>query len=134
MAALTDISEGLKNALLNIDGVRAFDYVPDQLPVPCGVVTPESVEYDTTMRRGADTYLMNVSMIVARATDRWAQSALAGYVAGSGDSSVKAAIEADPTLGGVAQTLRVTRAGSISRYQQGDVTYLVVEFTVEVIA
>ena len=134
MAALVDIAEGLKDALLSIDGVRAFDYVPDQLPVPCGIITPESGDYDTTMSRGSDTYTLNVSMVVARATDRWAQTSLSGYVAGSGETSVKAAIEADPTLGGVAQTLRVTRAGSISRYQQGDVTYLVVEFTVEVIA
>jgi len=51
-----------------------------------------------------------------------------------GDGSVKAAIEADRTLGGVANTCRVTEMSSYSSLPIGDVLYLAAQFTVEVVA
>ena len=62
------------------------------------------------------------------------QETLDGYLASSGASSVKAKVESDVTLGGVAQSTRVVEADNYGVYTINNIDYLGVEFTVEVIA
>ena len=62
------------------------------------------------MHRGLDYYRGYVLIVLGRMDERAAQGRLDAYVAPSGAQSVKAALEADPTLGGACQTLRVTDA------------------------
>jgi hypothetical protein len=96
------------------------------------MVYPDTIEFDLNANRGADTYTFIIYVLVGRADDRTAQRRLDGYVVG--DESVKAAIESDRTLGGAADTCRVT---SMRNYQQisiGETVYLGVEFEVEVVA
>jgi len=50
----------------------------------------------------------------------------------SGDKSIRAAIEADRSLGGVVQTSIVESAENIRVVSQGDADYLAVDFTVVV--
>ena len=60
------------------------------------------------------------------------QTKLDGYLASTGSTSVKAAIEGDVTLGGAVQTLRVTNAtaGSV---QVASTDYLAYQYNVELI-
>jgi hypothetical protein len=60
------------------------------------------------------------------------QAKLDGYLASTGSTSVKAAIEADKTLSGAVQTLRVTTAtaGSV---QVASIDYLAYRYVVELI-
>jgi hypothetical protein len=51
-----------------------------------------------------------------------------------GPNSVKAAIEKDRTLGGVADTCRVTSMRNYSQVSIGETLYLGVDFEVEVVA
>jgi hypothetical protein len=72
-------------------------------------------------------------LLAGRVSERSAVPLLAGYMSGSGASSVKAAIEADVTLGGVAHSTRVLTADP-RPMTVGSVEYFGAEFNVEVIA
>lgn len=104
------VRAGLGTALDTITGLRVFDYVPDSLSPPAAVVEPLEVDYDEAMRRGLDFYRAFILIIVGRMSDRSSQDRLDAYVAGSGASSVKAALEADKSLGGACSTLQITSA------------------------
>ena len=135
MADLAAIIDGLTDNLGTIDKLRVQPEILDTVPIPCAIVgPPTSVTYDEVMARGADLYTFTVRVLVARASERAAQRALFGYTAGTGAKSIKAAIESEKTLGGAADTVRVTSAGNLGVYGYGDADYLGAEFTVEVIA
>lgn len=135
MSSLSSIRDGLKTRLLTISSLRAHDTIPDSIAVPAAVVGgPESVEYDLAMARGADKYTIPIRVYVGRASERAGQDKLDGYLASSGATSIKAAIEGDPTLAGAADTLRVTQARGYGVYEFAGVSYLGAEWLVEVIA
>ncbi|NCX13612.1 MAG: hypothetical protein EBW73_12535, partial [Betaproteobacteria bacterium] len=66
--------------------------------------------------------------------ERSAQNSLDSYLAPTGAGSVKTAIEGDRSLGGKAQTLRVTEMSGITPVTLGDVSYLSATFMVTVYA
>lgn len=132
MATISELRQGIADNLSSIYGLRVSPTMLDAPRPPVAMVYPDTVEYDLNANRGADTFTFIVYVLVGRADDRTAQNRLDAYVVGP--DSVKAAIEADRTLGGAADTLRVT---SMENYQQvsiGDTVYLAVEFMVEVVA
>jgi hypothetical protein len=96
------------------------------------MVIPERIEYDLTAQRGVDRYIFNVQVLVSRADDRAAQNNIDPYI--TGPTSVKEAMFADPTLGGAAQTSRVTDLRSYGQVLYGETLYLGAEFVVEVFA
>jgi hypothetical protein len=135
MASLTSIREGLATAMGNIVGLRCHASIQDQVAVPAAVVgPPELINWDMTFRRSSDRYTIPVRVYASRASERAGQDLLDGFLAGDGASSIKAAIEADPTLGGACDSCRVTQARGYGVYQIGGVDYLGVEFVVDVIA
>ncbi len=107
------VRANLKTALAGVV-TRTFDYVPDQVPTPCAVVGNLTITFDEAQNRGLDMGEVDVLVIVSRMNDRGAQDKLDGYLAGSGAGSVKAALEADRTLSGALQSLRVVRAAPIT--------------------
>lgn len=135
MTDLTAMAEAMATQLANIEGLRTQAQVRDIVAVPVAIVgPPTNIDYDTTMRNGANRYEFQVRLLVARTEERSAQVYLSEYAAPTGDRSIKAAIEADPTLGGTAMTTRVQSANGIGSYDYGDVSYLGIEFQVEVYA
>jgi hypothetical protein len=134
MATIAEIRTGLKTNLATIVGLRTTDIVPDVLNPPVAIVMPQGITYDEAFRRGLATYTFTVMVIVGRASERSAQTTLDQYVAQTGSTSVKAAIEVDKTLGGKAFDTRVTNMRSYGSTTQGDVLYLAAEFTVLVYA
>jgi hypothetical protein len=106
----TAVRAGLATALDTIAGLRVFDHVPDSLAPPAAVIEPVEVVFDEAMVRGLDKYRAFVLVIVGRMSERSASDRLDAYLAGSGASSVKAAIEANKTLGGACDTLQVIDA------------------------
>lgn len=102
------VMEGLGVALEQITGLRVFDHPADQLEPPAAVVgLPTEIPYDNTKARGSDRATFPVFVVVGGSFSRSATKALGPYVAGSGPKSIKAAIEADRTLGGSCATLSV---------------------------
>lgn len=132
--AASDVSAvmlALGDALRAAD-FRAYDYPPDQLAVPAVVIAfPETVEYDSTMGRGSDRLVVPVHALVGRMSDRTARERLGAYLSG-GPGGVKAAIEADPTLGNNASTTRVMSA-EVSVMTVAAVDYLAASFQIELL-
>jgi hypothetical protein len=118
--------------MATIPNLRTSATVPDSPKPPIAIVMPERVVYDLNANRGADTFFFTIMVIVGRADDRAAQNGLDSFIVGP--TSIKAAIEADRTLGGMANTCRVTEMGNYSSMNVGDTLYLAASFTVEVVA
>jgi hypothetical protein len=120
---ISSVRNGIKKNLSSIEGLRAYDLVPDVVVPPCVVVGQLDFTFDLNNARGLDQANLDVFVIVQRFSERTGQDKLDTYLAGSGDNSIKAAIESDRTLGGACNTLRVTSAES-GTYQMGDIDYL----------
>ena len=135
MASLTSIRNGIGTNLGNISSLTVSNFVPDFVEPPIAVVgVVETIEYDTTIQRGADKYEIPVFIYVSRVDAQDSQETLDGYLASTGSSSVKAQIESDVTLSGSANSCRVIEAKEVGVYTVNSIDYLGAEFIVEVIA
>lgn len=134
MGELSVIRDRLKANLATIPGLRASDTIPDQISPPMAVVGGARIEYDTTMARGADRYEIPVRVYASRASERAGQDKLDGFISKTSPTSIKAAIESDPTLAGEAHSVRVRELTGYGAYTIGGVDYLGAEWLVEVIA
>ncbi len=119
----SQVRDGLKTRLQTITGLRAYDLIPDTVVPPCAVVGQLDFTFDINNARGLDQAQVDVLVIVQRFSERAGQDKLDAYLAGSGSSSIKTAIEGDRTLGGTVNTLRVTGAEAGTYDSQG-VTFL----------
>lgn len=128
MATIAQIREGIALNLQTITGLRTTDTVPDNPQPPIAIVSPNSIQYDLSMQRGLDLNNFTVMVVVGRADGRTAQRTLDLFCAGTGASSVKAAIESNRTLTGLVQDLRVTSMKNYGSTIIGETTYLAVEF------
>ena len=134
-ATVTELKNGIKTRLETITNLRAYAQQPDQVnPSIGGIAWPtlESITYHGAMRAGLVTHVFTVSVIVGRAAERTAQNLMDTYL--SYDNGIRAAIEADTTLGGYAKTLIVEEATNLSTVDANDTTYLTVDFRVVVYA
>ena len=131
---VSGLRTGIATNLATISGLRTAATVPSDPKPPVAVVMPNSITFDTAFARGLDEYEFIVLVIVGKVDDRTAQNALDGYCNPTGAESVKTAIERDKTLGGNAQTLRVTNMRNYSALSIAENTYLAAEFTVQVYA
>lgn len=134
MTSLSSLRSGLATRLATISGLRSSATIPDNPAPPIAVVMPGRISYDQSFGRGSDEYTFTIMLIVGRVADRASQTNLDAYCASSGSASVKAAIEGDSTLGGVAMDCRVTQMTNQGSLAIGDITYHTAEFEVVVIA
>lgn len=115
-----------------------YDYVPDDIEPPCIYPDGVKIEFDKTMVRGTDKLIVRLRLLCARTDDRAGQHMLYGYLAGSGASSVKAAIEAARGLPGVGalgeacDDLHVTEVGEARWYELAGEKYVGADFVVEI--
>lgn len=134
MAAVSEIRQAIADSL-TAAGILAFPYARDSAVPPEAQVGPiEAVEYDYTMARGTDKWLLPVRLYVQKIEEGVSQDALDDYLAGSGALSVKQAIEAEnewTTLAPV--SVRVMIGRDEGEYRVGGVELLGVEFLVEVV-
>jgi hypothetical protein len=136
VTALTSIREGIATVLTTaITNAQCSGYLLSNPTPPCFEVEPAAITYDAAFNRGADVWTLTVRGIVAAAVDVASQKTLDTWIASGGAGSVKAALEADQTLGGVAAAVHVTELGNygarVFASQPGN-TYLGCEWTVSV--
>lgn len=124
------IATALDTRLSTISGLRVYPFVPDSIVPPAAVIGVPSVEFDTYSGTSPALETWTVHVLVGRASDRTAFTDLAAYLAKSGTKSVRAALEGDPTLGGLA-TARLVRAIP-STVTVAGTDYLAATFDVEV--
>lgn len=128
------VRSALKTRLQTISGLTVYATAPGQVNPPAAIILPGEplVSYDSTMARGSDDLQMVIRVLVAPQIDYASQDDLDVYLAGSGASSVKEAV--DGNLGGTVDFARVVLARNYGDFDHNGVTYLGVEFVVEVTA
>jgi hypothetical protein len=98
------VRAGIETALSTIDGLRVYDYVPDNLSPPAAVIAPAPGEKFVTFnvdQNGGREFRLVVVLFVAKGTDRSGQGNLDAYLDDTGSQSIHAALTADHTLGGL---------------------------------
>jgi hypothetical protein len=117
------VRDAIKANLQTITNLRVYDLIPDVIVPPCAVVGQLDFTFDIDNMRGLDQASVDVFVIVQRISERSGQEKLDVLLAGSGNGSIKTALESDRSLGGLVNTLRVISAES-GTYQTGDQTFL----------
>lgn len=131
LGSIADMRAGIAYNLSSAS-VNVYPYAVEAPAVPAIVILDaDPIIYDTTMARGADLYTFSALLIAQRADLPGAQAALDGFLSKTG---IKADIESDPTLGGAAQTCRLTTADNYTAIQVAGVEYLTAMLTIEVYA
>lgn len=113
---------------------RTYSIAPDATDPPCAVVVPapgELVVYDDTFG-GTQTYDIVVKIMLGTQDASSAQKGLMGYLAKTGTTSVRAAILADQTLGGICSFLEVPAAQNIHNVEWAGQLQLGAELVVKV--
>lgn len=131
-ATVSQVASGLKARLATISGLRTFEYQPEQLNPPVAYPVLNSITYNKAFGGGDVEMFWSVFVVVGRYTDKRAFDMLDDYLAYSGASSIRAAIEGDKTLGGVCQTLIVPTSASMQPQTQADAEFLSVRLDVTV--
>ena len=109
MANLADIRAGIAANLKaafpdsNITGYNMANAL-----TPAFEVELDRIAYDSAMQRGLDEWFFTVRGFAAAGTDKASQMKLDPWLSSTGAQSVKAALEADRTLGGSVNDSRVT--------------------------
>jgi hypothetical protein len=135
-ATLIEARQALAAVLAGLAGFRET-YPHFQLSVnpPCAIVEyPEGefLNFEVTLD-DERTVQLAITLLVPRGQDRSASELLDGWLEKDGPASIFAAVEADPTLGGVVSSAAVTTAGSYGTVQWSDtVSYLGCSVHVEV--
>jgi len=131
-ATISEVATGLATALATVSGLRTYNYQPEQLNPPVAYPELTTVTYHRAFGGGDVVTNWNIGIVVGRYTDRTAHSLLDSYLSFSGASSIRAAIEADKTLGGRVQTLILSQGARITALSVADAEFLQIEFTCEV--
>lgn len=109
-AVATEIREAMASALLVIPGLQVSAFMLSNPTPPSAHVERGDVLYDQAMQQGVHVWPFRIKAFVALLSDIGAATLLDTFLSPTGARSVKAAIEADPTLGGVVSDLHVTGA------------------------
>lgn len=127
----SQVRDGLKTRLQTISGLRVFDTIPENPQPPAAIVGQLDMNFDIDNARGLDLATVEVYLLVQRMDVRSGQDKLDTYLKGTGTGSVKAAIEADRTLGGACSTLRVLSAES-GQYESAGIMLLSYRYRISI--
>lgn len=129
---IAGVRQAIADACSTIPGWRASPYIKDTVAPPEIQVVAGQVDYDLVMARGADIWNYTLMAYVQRDSERAGQIMLDELCAPSGAGSLKTVLEADVALAALVDYVRVRTASEVRSATVGAVTYLLVEFTVEV--
>ena len=129
---VAQIRSGIATNLATVTDVQVLAYVLSNPTPPAFAVFPAACDYNQAMARGLDRWTFTVQAIVSAASDQDGQKQLDTYLAPTGSTSVRAAIESDRTLGGVVDNLVVTRVSGYQLYADERGANLGAEWSVEV--
>jgi hypothetical protein len=127
------IRDGLATRLATIAGLKVYHEVPESIgATPAVLVKPESGAYYTAMGQGV-MHIFSLTILVSLSQGHpRAQADLDTYLAFTGAESIRAAIEADGTLGGACDTLKVSRYYDYGGHEYAGTTYLGVRIECEI--
>lgn len=134
MASLTDMRTALRDKIDDVTGLRAYATLPDEPLTPCAIVRPVSAEFHESF--DDDTTLRFEVIVLAHPLQDGAargQEKLDAYLTRTGSTSIKAAIEADRTLGGKVEDTTVTGWTEYGSLIYNDVEYVGAKLLVTVL-
>lgn len=135
MATITQIRQAIATQLALVTTLNVYSSVVDSVMAPAAIVgTPTTIEYDYTFRSANFKMQIPIRLIAARVQEDYAQELLDAMVSYEGASSVPLAMSLDPQLSATAQTSRIVEARNYGVYEVEGISYLGVEFMLEVIA
>ncbi len=127
------VCERLAAAAESVQGIASVTpYVPDSVTVPCFYAGEITQDFDQTYG-GMVVVEIICRVLTTGAADAGGQSELRTFMKRSGPTSIKAALEADPTLGGACDDLHVRRVQGHRLYRVGEANYPGAEWVVRVI-
>jgi hypothetical protein len=135
-ASLTQVRNAIKatvDTALKSRGVTAYAIEPGMPHCPAVWSLPIRIDYHADFD-GNLTYMMAVSVAVQLGDLGQAQTALDDFLAPTGAKSIVAILEADSSLGGVVDALRVVGLTSYTVKDMGGKSVLVAGFEVEIYA
>jgi hypothetical protein len=120
MADITLIREAIAANLATVTGLQISAFMLGNPTTPSCHIFPGGpagdLEYDLAMARGLDRLPFTVQVFVAANNDQGPQRNLDKFMATEGALSIRAALESDRTLGGLANDLRVVRCTGYRQY------------------
>lgn len=119
---LVDVRRALAAAAAAVPGLTSTPHAPDAFEAPHFYPGETEIEFDETFGAGVDQMLVTCYVVTSSADDKDGQALLDKHL-GRGTLSIKAALEADRTLGGVAMDLRVRRVQGYRKYGTGTDTF-----------
>jgi hypothetical protein len=139
VTTITQVLDGIAAAIrtgLSGDTVagRTFSLSPDSLNPPTIVVVPapgDFLFYDDTFD-GTDNFAALVKVLNGTQDSNSSQALLLGYMAKSGATSIRAAILAAPTLGGICSYMQIPTAQNFGDVEWAGQQFLGFELPVAV--
>lgn len=129
---LTEVQDEMAERLDQIDGLRVPDRGNKPTPPAALFLLPEEIRFDDNYRRGADSWVQEITILVGRGSERSAWQLLHDFVAGSGPRSVKARLDSSPAAPYTScDTVHVTNV-TLGSVRVSEVDYLGATFSVSV--
>jgi hypothetical protein len=101
MSMIIDVMDGISTKLATISGLRVEKTFEGDINPPVAVVgLPIVTTYHSSMARGHYELEPTITVFTSQVVSRVGQEKLAAYANPSGSLSIRAALEADKTLGG----------------------------------
>ena len=110
------VRQAVADALAVIPGLNATAYQMSSPELPTAHVSRGPFTYDQALQGGVHNLTLTITAYVALLSAQGAQALLDRYLAADGTYSIKQAIEADTSLGGLVQDLHVTGATGETSY------------------
>lgn len=135
MATVNDIRVGLARRLATITGLRAHGTWPDTVNTPAAIVKPMTRDFHVTMGDPSGAPVQFEIVVVGAPLQNGierGQAVLDRYIDESDGGSIRAAIEADKTLGGLVTTTTVVRWRDYGSLDVNRIEYAGLVFDVEV--
>ena len=135
MTSLADIRQGLAANLQALPGVEVYEREGALANVPCAVIVTPSIDYHQSFSSaGLVRYEFRIMVLVQSADSEQSGIDLDTYADPGSPTSVRAAVESDRTLGGIADDLICTSFRPLSSEEVSGIGYWGGEFTVTVYA
>ena len=139
MTTITQVLDGIAAAIrtgiaTDVLAGRTYSVSPDSINPPTAVVVPapgDFLFYDDTYD-GTDNFAVIVKILNGTQDSTSSQSLLLGYMAKTGATSVRAAILADHTLGGICSYMQIPTAQNFGDVEWAGQQFLGFELPVAV--
>jgi len=131
MATNDELRAGVADRLRTIADLQVYERPPGEIVTDAAVVRRRNTSYDVTFDALDDT-TWGITVFVSFANTDSGSASLDDYVSPTGPKSIPAAIDADPTLGGIVAYCHVANAEGEKVTNYAGTDYLSVDFNLEI--